>query len=1683
WSTGGLHVLAGTVKLGTSNVIPNGSGKGDVTVTSPGILDLNGSSETINGLSGTGTVDTGAGGTPTLTVGGNNTTSSFSGVIQDTAGTLALTKIGSGTLTLSGANTYSGVTTISAGTLRLGSVSALGVADVVGTTVASGAVLDLNGKAVGLEPITLNGTGISSGGALINSSGTAASLLGTITLASASSLGGSGPAAYRGYVDGGFGLTLVGAGTKTFENFVGSQTPLASLTQTDGTGAVQFNRDVTVGSGGATFQADVTLDGMTFSSGGGVTFGNTAADTLTISGGATTVTTTSGNITLNGTTTGNQNLTLTAAAGVTGSSAISIGSATATTLTINQAGNSTYSGVLGGATAADKNFALVKQGAGTLTLSGANTYTGGTTITGGTIQLSGADNRLPTGGGVTIANAAGAVLDLNGRDQEIRWLAGGGATGGAVVNAGAAATLTINLGASGARTYDGTITGNLGLVVKNSTTKNTDIQVLTRTNTYNGQTVVDNGHLRISGDGMLGAVPGSVDPTNIRLRNGGVLQNNNSSFVVNANRGVYLGAGGGVFYVGWTDTFLTIAGPVSGPGSLTKTDSSTLGLMGDNSYTGKTIVNAGILSINSDAGLGAVPGTAQTDNVTLSGGTLCNMTTTATGFTGGNNITLNANRGITLGAGGGTIRLGYSQPMTIPGPITGGALTLKDSGSLTLTGTNTYTTTNIDGEAGYGQQLRIGDGGTSGTLGTGAVTIGDTLALVFDRSDALAVANDIGGAGTVRQEGSGTTSLSGNNTYTGTTTVSAGTLVLQNTYASPAHSIAAGAVLELNVASGTRDYATTTFSGTGTLRKTGSGQAVWAGGAATFGLGAGSLIDVQEGSFVGGSWGNEDWTGNLSSLNVATGATFEGVEANVRVDALTGGGTVSSGYPNSDSVFTVGVNNGGGTFAGAFNDGNAGANLTKIGTGTQTISGAGSTTNTASGRLQVDGGMLIMGGGFAGDGAWKGDVTINTGGTLRLAQDNIFANGSDFTINTGGVLDMNGRWDVIGNLAGGGDIENHNGWALLLDDLAAGADFGGSLSGTGGLTLRGAVSLGTQTLSGANTYTGATTINAGTLTVSGSLSDSSDVTVASAATYNVAADDTIDGLNGAGSVTLNANRLTVGGDNGTAAFSGVISGVGGGLTKIGTGTQTLSGTNTFSGDFVLGYGTVNDSSNPLATTADGGFVVVGNDQGLGTGAVRSRGAQLRAATPGIELDNDFTVEGGGLRFGGSNGLKLSGTVTLSGGARSVGNYSGDKSLTLAGTVQIAGYNISFEGVDGGPNGTIAVSGQIAGSGNVNVKDTYDNGTVILSGANTYTGATTVSAGTLLVNGDQSAATGAVTVQSGATLGGTGTLGGPVTVESGGTLAPGTSAGILHIGSVAFGSNSTLAVQIGGTNLTPTPQYDQLDVTGIVTFSDPTTLSLSAINSHVPAAGDAFTVIDNDEAEPPMGGFDGLPEGAPISNFLGSGLTAWITYAGGDGNDVVLLINDAPTDIDLTPGSVDEHQPVETVVGTLSTMDPDLPSDTHAYTLVSGTGDGDNGSFTIDGDQLKTAAVFDFETKNSYSIRVRTTDQGGLWYEEACTVTVTDQNLAPTDLMLSSASVAENQAIGTAVGTFTSTDDEAPAAPFTYMLVSGTGDGDNGSFTIDGDQLKTAAEFDFETKNSYSIRVRTTDQGGLWYEEA
>ena len=190
----------------------------------------------------------------------------------------------------------------------------------------------------------------------------------------------------------------------------------------------------------------------------------------------------------------------------------------------------------------------------------------------------------------------------------------------------------------------------------------------------------------------------------------------------------------------------------------------------------------------------------------------------------------------------------------------------------------------------------------------------------------------------------------------------------------------------------------------------------------------------------------------------------------------------------------------------------------------------------------------------------------------------------------------------------------------------------------------------------------------------------------------------------------------------------------------------------------------------------------------------------------------------------------------------------------------------------------------------------------------------------------------------------------------------------------------------------------------------------------------------------------------------------------------------PTDITLTPSSIGENNTAGDTVGTLAATDPDA-GDTHTFTLVAGTGDTDNASFTIVGDSLQLDVSADFETKSSYSLRVQAEDGDGATFEKVLTVTITDVDEAPTALDLSATSINENVAANTTVGTLSTTDPDA-AATHTYTLVAGAGDTDNASFNVSGSALRISASPDFETKSSYDIRVRTTNQanGSLFFEE-
>jgi fibronectin-binding autotransporter adhesin len=407
--TGATTISAGTIQLAAANILP------DITaLTLTGTLDLNGFSETIGSLAGAGTVTSTAAGAILLTTGGNNTaTTTFSGLIQDGAGTLSLTKAGTGIMILSGLNSYTGATIVSAGTLTLGSAgngtnSPLGTI-ASGTTVNTGAALNLAGFSLStLEALTLNGTGIASAGALNNTSTTLnSSYTGTITLASASSIvtAAGGMVINTGTITGAsFGLTLGGTGNGNMQSLINTGT--GTLTK--------------IGTGIWTLSADNEFTGLTSISAGTLRLGSTGNATNgplgTVDNG---VNITAGALDLNGFTLATAEPITIRGTGISAGGALTNSSATAVdysglvtigaistiatnagdlnltntgtitgafALTLGGSGNGSISSIIG--TGAGS---IVKTGAGSWTLSGASTYTGVTTISVGTLKI-GASN-------------------------------------------------------------------------------------------------------------------------------------------------------------------------------------------------------------------------------------------------------------------------------------------------------------------------------------------------------------------------------------------------------------------------------------------------------------------------------------------------------------------------------------------------------------------------------------------------------------------------------------------------------------------------------------------------------------------------------------------------------------------------------------------------------------------------------------------------------------------------------------------------------------------------------------------------------------------------------------------------------------------------------------------------------------------------------------------------------------------------------------------------------------------------------------------------------------------------------------------------------------------------------------------------------------------------------------------
>jgi len=188
-------------------------------------------------------------------------------------------------------------------------------------------------------------------------------------------------------------------------------------------------------------------------------------------------------------------------------------------------------------------------------------------------------------------------------------------------------------------------------------------------------------------------------------------------------------------------------------------------------------------------------------------------------------------------------------------------------------------------------------------------------------------------------------------------------------------------------------------------------------------------------------------------------------------------------------------------------------------------------------------------------------------------------------------------------------------------------------------------------------------------------------------------------------------------------------------------------------------------------------------------------------------------------------------------------------------------------------------------------------------------------------------------------------------------------------------------------------------------------------------------------------------------------------------------NSIPTDITLTPTSVSEWQPSATTVGTFSTADLDI-SDSHTYTLVSGTGDSGNSNFIILSNTLKTNAVFDYEITKSYTIRVKTDDGRGGTFSKTFVISVTNVNETPTNITLSNSSVVENEN-GATVGTLSTVDPDV-GDTHTYIITDSSGLFEVTTNTL---KLKSGLAADYEKTPTYGLAIRTQDAGGLTFTKS
>jgi len=548
-------------------------------------------------------------------------------------------------------------------------------------------------------------------------------------------------------------------------------------------------------------------------------------------------------------------------------------------------------------------------------------------------------------------------------------------------------------------------------------------------------------------------------------------------------------------------------------------------------------------------------------------------------------------------------------------------------------------------------------------------------------------------------------------------------------------------------------------------------------------------------------------------------------------------------------------------------------------------------TNTAGSAVALSVGGNNASTTYAGVMSGGGSLVKAGSGTLTLTGANTYSGGT--TVNGGALAGT--TTGIRGNMA--------NNAAVIFDQATAGT-YGDVMSGTGTLIKRGA---GTLTITNANTYSGVTSIEQGALTLNttGSLAVESGVVMAAGAGLVInrnAASVLSNTLSGAGSLTragtgdltlaasnshtggtfMGANNLVMGANGalGYGVFSMdssanssrlILNGTTNtitGLTLAGANAQAIQndGTGGSAGRLIFDVGageTVASASTLIirdrttATNADQGTLSL-----VKTGAGTLDLSQIN--TVSTRYSGGLTISAGAVSYTNLFALgDVSSTVTLGGGKL---NYAGGTDITNSRAVTLVEATTST--MENAAGTTVRYTGAISGGGNLTK---VGIGTLDLGAHNSYTGTTTVSEGTLLVNGTNSGA-GSLNVNSGATLGGSGTIGGNTVISSGATLSPGNSPGVLDIlGGLTL--EGTVFMELNG--LARGTQYDAINVGGTLDYGGALTLNFGNTFN----AGDSFNLFDFAASD---GFFDSITFEGSYSGFLtrNSSNSTWTGTIGG-----------------------------------------------------------------------------------------------------------------------------------------------------------------------------------------------------------